>query len=231
MLTTPCFAHPQEYHPSNVLNGINPPLFSAPEDEVCVPAAQALVRRCRHTWTRARRTLLPNSALQKSLADRRWKESPVYQPGQRVWLSAWDLPLRVESRKLAPHFIGPFPITKIINPAAVCLRLPKPLRIHPTFHVSHIKSVRDSDQVPSSKPPPPPRLIDGEEVYTVKRLLAMRRRGRGHQYLVDWEGYGPEERSWVSSSNILVPGPSGAVPGGGGVSVSPPPLVYFKSCA
>ncbi|XP_056157661.1 cholecystokinin receptor-like [Lampris incognitus] len=96
----------------------------------------------------------------------------------------------------APHY----QILKIINPTTVRLELPKSLRIHPTFHVSQLKPVRHSELCPPAEPPPPPGLIDDHPAFTVRRLLDVR---RGLQYLIDWEGFGPEERSWVPRSSIL----------------------------
>ncbi|MGL5567348.1 MAG: chromo domain-containing protein [Plesiomonas sp.] len=58
---------------------------------------------------------------------------------------------------------------------------------------------------PPARPPAAPPLVSDSPIYRVRRIIDMWRRGRGHQYLVDWEGFGPEERSWVPSRDVLDP--------------------------
>lgn len=59
----------------------------------------------------------------KTAADRKRGMAPSYKAGQQVWVSTKHLQLGVTSKKLDPRFVGPFPISKVINPVSVKLRL------------------------------------------------------------------------------------------------------------
>ncbi|XP_056130605.1 uncharacterized protein LOC130107851 [Lampris incognitus] len=186
--------------------GYQPPLFPHQELEVAVPSTRAHLRRCRRVWKTARAAMLQATERARRSANRRRVPAPAYRPGQRVWLLARDLPLPTLNRKLAPRYVGPYTIDRIVNPSAVRLHLPTSLKIHPVFHVSRLKPVATSPVSPPVQAPPPPRVLDGGDmVWDVDQLLAVRRRGRGYQYLVDWVGYGPEDRSWVPRSYLADP--------------------------
>ncbi len=116
------------------------------------------------------------------------------------------LRLRLPCRKLSPRYIGPFPIQRQINEVTYQLQLPPRYRIHPTFHVSLLKPFSPpTPEHPEPDEPPPPEILEQPSVYQVKDIMDSRRRGGRLEYLVDWEGYGPEEISWVARDDILDP--------------------------
>ena len=59
--------------------------------------------------------------------------------------------------------------------------------------------------LPAPAPPPPRTLESHDLIWEVNRILAVRHRGRGFRYLVDWVGYGPEDRTWVPRSYFADP--------------------------
>ena len=72
--------------------------------------------------------------------------------------------------------------------------------------MSQVKPVAVSTLSPPAPTPLPPRTLEsGDLVWEVSRILAVRRRGWGFHYLVDWVGYGPEGQSWVPRSYFADP--------------------------
>lgn len=96
----------------------------------------------------------------------------------------------MDSKKLAPRFVDPFEV--VVNPDAIRQRLRVSMKVHPTFHVLQIKPVTESGPSPPADDHPPVWIIDGALAYMVERFLDVR--CWGWQYLVEWEGYDPEQR-------------------------------------
>ncbi|KAL0146658.1 hypothetical protein M9458_057998 [Cirrhinus mrigala] len=193
--------------PFQCILGFQPPLFPWTGEPSDVPSVDYWFRESERVWDEAHQHLQRAVHRQVTTADRRRSDAPTFQVGNKVWLSTRDIRLRLPCKKLSPRFVGPFTITEQINPVTYWLQLPAHYRIHPTFHVSLLKPHYDSllPTEPGREEPPPPMITEEGTIYRVKEILNSRRRGGRLQYFVDWEAYGPEERSWVSREDILDP--------------------------
>ncbi|KAI2645968.1 Transposon Tf2-8 polyprotein [Labeo rohita] len=110
-------------------------------------------------------------------------------------------------RRTSPTYQRRDQILRQINDVTFQLQLPPRYRIHPTFHVSLLKPFFPSATEPpgAELEPPPPEVLDQPSIYSVREILDSRRRGGHLEYLINWEGYGPEQRSWVPRDDVLDP--------------------------
>ncbi|KAK3547941.1 hypothetical protein QTP70_001326 [Hemibagrus guttatus] len=196
--------------PFQCVLGYQPPLFPWDGEPSDIPAVDYWFRESEMVWGEVHLQLQWALRRCRMTADLRRSQAPEYQPGQKVWLSTQDIKLCLPCRKLSPRFIGPFTIVRQVNPVTYRLQRPPEYKIHPVFHVSLLKphhpSVLPSTEPGKAEEAPLPLLMDDGTAYLVKEILDSQCHGGRLEYLVDWEGYGPKERSWVPRNDILDPG-------------------------
>ncbi|TPX50739.1 hypothetical protein SeMB42_g02154 [Synchytrium endobioticum] len=103
---------------------------------------------------------------------------------------------QIELKKLDYKWMGPFFVKRKINRVAYEVELPSSMRIHPVFHISLLKRYKRPSDPSKQLPKPPPMQVTSDDGWVIKDIIEVRRRGRGFEYLIDWEGFGPEDRTW-----------------------------------
>jgi hypothetical protein len=77
--------------------------------------------------------------------------------------------------------------------------------IHPVFHINLLTPYRETIMHGPNYQYPVPDLVDGEEEYSVEKILDSRKFGRRQclQYLIKWDGYPDSDNMWVDKDDIF----------------------------
>uniref|UniRef100_A0A8C6XS72 Uncharacterized protein n=1 Tax=Naja naja TaxID=35670 RepID=A0A8C6XS72_NAJNA len=154
------------------------------------------------TWKAVQVALNKAQTEYKKQADKKRSSQIQYKVGDWVYLSTKYINLGLTSKKLGPKYIGPFSVSRIINPVTVCLRLPSRFkRIHPVFHINLLKPADMTRQNQRLQTPGPIR----DDHYKIDKILDSHRKRGTLQYLVRWCGYPITDASWVPCSNVSAP--------------------------
>jgi hypothetical protein len=155
-----------------------------------------------------RKRLLEAQSRQKSYADNRRREL-IFEEGDFVYLKV--SPMRGVKRfqvkgKLAPRFVGPYPIIGRVGPATYRLELPESMSdINNVFHVSQLRKCL---QVPENHIEEETIQIQKDLQYQekpVKILDSTVRKTRNSEVRlckVQWSREGEEEATWGSEDSL-----------------------------
>jgi hypothetical protein len=115
---------------------------------------------------------------------------PELKKGDKVYLLRRNIKTKRPSDKLDHLRLGPFEITEVKGPVTFKLKLPKEMRIHPTFHISLL------EKAPKGTKTIIPEIVQDEQEYEVEKIEAYDERGNEPYYLVKWKGFGKEDNTW-----------------------------------
>src|SRR5579859_1781271 len=79
------------------------------------------------------------------------------------------------------------------------------MRIHNVFHVSLLEPYQENTFEGRVQASLPPEVVDGVEKFQVNEIVDLKVSRRKLLYLVEWEGYGPRDRTWEPVKHLTHP--------------------------
>ena len=105
------------------------------------------------------------------------------------------------------RWYGPYEVTGTMK-NAVKLLLPTTMKCHPVFNVSYIRPAHEAPNgVHTYDRPPPEHFIDGQPAYAIRAVLSKRKKGKGFEYEVAWDGYPDDENTWIPRWRLIMDAP------------------------
>ena len=192
---------------------ILPPLLTT--GDAANPAqadAQAILNTLLPLKTEAKDNLLTAKLNQAEQKNKHRRLDFPFQVGARVLLSTSNRRREYKSAdelrvaKFMPRFDGPYVITAVDEKhSTVTINIPHAPHLFPVFHTSEVIPFQENDNTlfPTRlNTPPEPLLIDGEQEFFIDKIVDERRRNAQVQYLVRWQGEGPEGDKWLPASEL-----------------------------
>jgi hypothetical protein len=132
-------------------------------------------------------------------------DTPKYKEGDLVWLEGKNLHISQPTAKLAPRRHGLFKVIQVMSTVNYHLELPTQWSIHPVFHTDLLTPYKETTMHGPNFTQPAPELINGEEEYSMEKILDSQCFSRRWQlqYLVKWEGYPNLDNMWVNKDDMF----------------------------
>ena len=186
--------------PSYANNGFYPRLSLNPSHPITVAQAQDIIYDMQQILDLLRNQLTMSQEKQTRSANQHHILAPAYEPDDRIWLNTKNIRTKQPCRKLDDKWIGLYVINKLVRKRAYELDLPSTLRIHPTFHVSLLRTAFDNLFPGQNNTRPGPVLgtdNDEPDTYVVEEIVDSKpaRGRRKFKYTVKWQGWPHSENT------------------------------------
>ena len=197
--TTPFFLL-YGFHPRTLLDFLRPSQMDAVNYLLSPEAVTFLETLAMHRDS-ARRAIAVAQDKQATQYNKAHRPVPEFVKGSRVLVNPHSLEW-VDSKgsgaKLKQRWIGPFEVVQKINPKVYHLQMSDQYPGLPVFNIDHLKLYKESEEkwgkhtlMKESR-----RAKPATEEYSVDAIVGHCRKKRGMEWLVRWEGYGPQFNTW-----------------------------------